>query len=72
MIERIGHLARYCQPLIGKHRFNHKPQGKTICPRSNNQLANTPERPSDSYWALLVGEGMTDAKEILAEVSEHQ
>jgi hypothetical protein len=37
--------------------------------RSNNQLVHTLERLSDSYRALLVGERVTDAEEILAEVS---
>jgi hypothetical protein len=37
--------------------------------RSNDQLVNTLERLSDSYRALLVGERITDAEEILAEVS---
>jgi hypothetical protein len=37
--------------------------------RSNDQLVNTLERLSDSYRALLVGERMMDAEEILAEVS---
>jgi hypothetical protein len=37
--------------------------------RSNNQLVHTLERLSDSYRALLVGERITDAEEILAEVS---
>jgi hypothetical protein len=36
---------------------------------SNNQLVHTLERLSDSYRALLVGERITDAEEILAEVS---
>jgi hypothetical protein len=34
-----------------------------------NQLVHTLERLSDSYRALLVGERITDAEEILAEVS---
>jgi hypothetical protein len=37
--------------------------------KSNNQLVYTLERLSDSYRALLVGERITDAEEILAEVS---
>jgi hypothetical protein len=37
--------------------------------KSNNQLFHTLERLSDSYRALLVGERITDAEEILAEVS---
>jgi hypothetical protein len=37
--------------------------------RSNNQLVHTLERLSDSYRALLVGERISDAEEILAEVS---
>jgi hypothetical protein len=37
--------------------------------RSNDQLVHTLERLSDSYRALLVGEHITDAEEILAEVS---
>ena len=37
--------------------------------RSNNQLVHTLERLGDAYRALLVGERLTDAEEILAEVS---
>jgi hypothetical protein len=37
--------------------------------KSNNQLVHTLERLSDSYRALLVGERIRDAEEILAEVS---
>jgi hypothetical protein len=37
--------------------------------RSNDQLVHTLERLSDSYRALLVGERIRDAEEILAEVS---
>jgi hypothetical protein len=37
--------------------------------RSNNQLVHTLERLSDSYNALLVGERISDAEEILADVA---
>jgi hypothetical protein len=37
--------------------------------RSNNQLVHTLERLSNSYRALLVGERITDAEEILADVA---
>jgi hypothetical protein len=37
--------------------------------RSNNQLVHALERLSDSYRALLVGERIGDAEEILAEAS---
>jgi hypothetical protein len=37
--------------------------------RSTNKLVHTLERLRDSYRALLVGERITDAEEILAEVS---
>jgi hypothetical protein len=49
---------------------NRKPERETTRrARSNNQLVHTLERLSDSYRALLVGERITDAEEILAEVS---
>jgi len=37
--------------------------------RSHNQLVRTLERLSDSYRALLVGERIMDAEEMLAQVS---
>jgi hypothetical protein len=37
--------------------------------RSNNQLIHTLERLGDSYRALLVGERISDAEDVLAEVS---
>jgi hypothetical protein len=37
--------------------------------RSNDQLVHTLERLRDSYRALLVGERIANAEEILAEVS---
>jgi hypothetical protein len=37
--------------------------------RSNNQLVHTLERLSDAYRALLVGDRIRDAEEILAEVA---
>jgi len=37
--------------------------------RSHDQLVRTLERLSDSYRALLVGERITDAEEMLAQVS---
>jgi hypothetical protein len=49
---------------------NRQPEREaTRLARSNNQLVHTLERLSDSYRALLVGERITDAEEILAEVS---
>jgi hypothetical protein len=44
-------------------------QGTTRLARSNNQLGHTLERLSDAYMALLVGERIPDAEEILAEVT---
>jgi hypothetical protein len=44
-------------------------RGTTCLARSNNQLVHTLERLSDSYRALLVGERITDAEEVLAEVA---
>ena len=41
----------------------------TSLARSNNQLGHTLERLSDAYMALLVGERIPDAEEILAEVT---
>jgi hypothetical protein len=37
--------------------------------KSHDQLVRTLERLSDSYRALLVGERITDAEEMLAQVS---
>jgi hypothetical protein len=44
-------------------------RGATRLARSNNQLVHTLERLSDAYRAILVGERIRDAEEILAEVS---
>jgi hypothetical protein len=44
-------------------------QGTTRIARSNNQLVHTLERLNDVYRALLVGEDIADAEEMLAEVA---
>jgi hypothetical protein len=44
-------------------------QETTRLARSNNQLVHTLERVSDSYRAVLVGERISDAEEILADVA---
>jgi hypothetical protein len=47
-----------------------QPEPETIrLARSNDRLVHTLERVSESYRALLVGERIADAEEILAEVS---
>jgi hypothetical protein len=55
----------------GRHGYcEQQPERETTRPAtSTNQLVQTLERLSDSYRALLVGERITDAEEILAEVS---
>jgi hypothetical protein len=55
----------------GRHGYcDQQPKRETSrLARSNNQLVHTLERLSDSYRALLVGERITDAEEILAEVA---
>jgi hypothetical protein len=47
----------------------HPERESTHLARSNNQLVHTLERLSDSYRALLVGERISDAEEILADVA---
>ena len=44
-------------------------RGTTSLARSNNQLVHTLERLNDVYRALLVGERIADAEEMLAEVA---
>jgi hypothetical protein len=47
-----------------------QPEPETVrFARSNDQLVHTLERLRDSYRALLVGERIANAEEILAEVS---
>jgi hypothetical protein len=50
--------------------FDQQPaRGTTRLSRSNNQLVHTLERLNDVYRALLVGERIADAEEMLAEVA---
>jgi hypothetical protein len=44
-------------------------RGTTRRARSNNQLVRTLERLNDVYRALLAGEHIADAEEMLAEVA---
>jgi hypothetical protein len=54
----------------GRHGYCDQQPEREISPlASNNQLVHTLERLSDSYRALLVGERITDAEEILADVA---
>jgi hypothetical protein len=55
----------------GRHGYcDQQPEPETIrLARNNDQLVHTLERISDSYRALLVGERVTDAEEILADVA---
>jgi hypothetical protein len=55
----------------GRHGYcDQQPKRETTrLAMSNNQLVHTLERLGDCYRALLVGERITDAEEILAEVS---
>jgi hypothetical protein len=55
----------------GRNGCSNRPPEREITrlAKSNSQLVHTLERLSDSYRALLVGERISDAEEILAEVS---
>jgi hypothetical protein len=54
----------------GRHGYGDQQPEREITriARSEDQLIQALERLSDSYRALLVGERITDAEEILAEV----
>jgi hypothetical protein len=58
-------------PFSSRHGCSDKQSERatTRLAKSNNQLVHTLERLSDSYRALLVGECITDAEEILADVA---
>jgi hypothetical protein len=58
-------------PFPGQHSCSDRqPEPETTrLARSKNQLVYTLERLSDAYRALLVGERITNAEEILAEVA---
>jgi hypothetical protein len=64
----LGTVLPFPSRRYGRRDQQHEREA-TRLGKSNNQLVHTLERLSDSYRVLLVGERVTDAEEILADIS---
>jgi len=65
----LGTILPFPGPRDPRSDQQQSAQRTTRLARSNNHLVHTLERLNDVYRALLVGEHIADAEEMLAEVA---